>query len=72
MFLNGARVGDIRAGETLQFSTTKATNMVKVGKLNGNPFYWPESGYFFDASQATGTVNLEITLNNLLVTLQKI
>ncbi|MCL1791899.1 MAG: hypothetical protein FWG40_11270 [Peptococcaceae bacterium] len=69
IFLNGVKIGNIQYGEVLEFSTSKEQNLVKVGKLNGGPFNWPESGYVFDARQFESPVNLEITHNNLLVSL---
>ena len=72
IFLNGVKVGNIRFGEVLQFNTQKAINLVKVGKLDGKPFNWAESGYSFDASQTEGTVNLEITHKNLLIMIKNI
>ena len=70
IFLNGAKVGNIQYGEVLEFNTSKEKNLVKVGKLNGIPFNWPESGYVFDARQFENSVILEITHKNLLVSLE--
>ena len=72
IFLNGVKVGNIRFGEELHFQTSKASNLVKVGKLDGKPFHWSESGYFFDALQIEEMVNLEITHKNLLIMIKNI
>lgn len=72
VFLNNVKVGNICIGEELKFNATKEKNLVKVGKLNGSPFKWPESGYEFDATQVQNAINIEITHENLLIMLKRI
>ncbi|MCL2463095.1 MAG: hypothetical protein FWF44_10550 [Defluviitaleaceae bacterium] len=72
VYLNGKKAGDICFGEVLQFYTAKELNLVKIGKLNGQPFKWPESGYSFNATQVPEGIELVVTHINLLITLTRV
>ncbi|MCL2882246.1 MAG: hypothetical protein FWF45_05075 [Coriobacteriia bacterium] len=72
VYCNGALVGNVCIGEVLKFETAQAMNFVQVGKLNKKPFKWPESTCSFTASQAGESVELEITIVGLLITLNNV